>query len=221
MVGFKEFVKYLETYGPEQDLEILDYRTTSLEHPRPKPTGLSMLEDCLDYLKLVTRRYARRQLQWIRNRFLSDIGREVPPIYALDTGNVDHWKVQVSDPALAIIDAMKSGQPSPVPCVPKIATDRERLQTERTFRCETCQRVFIGEHQWQIHIHSKKHRKMTKRSKSPSTDQQTGPELKAISPPNASPSEKKICVPASNQTTGSRIDSHRGVNRCAMPSDAP
>uniref|UniRef100_A0A3F2YSM4 Uncharacterized protein n=2 Tax=Anopheles arabiensis TaxID=7173 RepID=A0A3F2YSM4_ANOAR len=174
-IGFKEFVKYLETYGPEQDLEILDYRTATLEHPRPKPTGLSMLEDCLDYLKLVTRRYARRQLQWIRNRFLSDIGREVPPIYALDTGNVDHWKVQVSDPALAIIDAIKSGQPSPVPCVPKIATDRERLQTERTFRCETCQRVFIGEHQWQIHIHSKKHRKMTKRSKTPSTDQQTGP----------------------------------------------
>uniref|UniRef100_A0A182JDG8 Uncharacterized protein n=1 Tax=Anopheles atroparvus TaxID=41427 RepID=A0A182JDG8_ANOAO len=46
-------------------------------------------------------------------------------------------------------------------------------------------------------------------------------ELNAIRPPKASPREKKICVPASSHTTGSRMDSQRGVNRCAMPSNAP
>lgn len=46
-------------------------------------------------------------------------------------------------------------------------------------------------------------------------------ELKAIRPPKARPKEKKICVPASNQTTGSKRADQRGVNKCAIPSEAP
>lgn len=42
-----------------------------------------------------------------------------------------------------------------------------------------------------------------------------------MSPPNPNPSEKKICVPASNQTTGSSSNSQRGVNKWAIPSEAP
>uniref|UniRef100_A0A182W5V5 C2H2-type domain-containing protein n=1 Tax=Anopheles minimus TaxID=112268 RepID=A0A182W5V5_9DIPT len=165
-IGFKEFVKYLDRYGPETDRELLEYLTASQEVHAPKPTGLSQLEDCLEYLKLVTRRYARRQLQWIRNRFLSETGREVPPIYALDTSDINRWKEQVSDTAVAIIEAALAGQASPLPCVPKMECSRKRQQPERTFRCEPCQRVFIGEHQWQIHIRSKKHRKVAKHNKS-------------------------------------------------------
>uniref|UniRef100_A0A182PU44 C2H2-type domain-containing protein n=1 Tax=Anopheles epiroticus TaxID=199890 RepID=A0A182PU44_9DIPT len=174
-IGFKEFVKYLELYGQDQDREILEYLTAASASPGPKPTGLRLLEECLDHLKLVTRRYARRQLQWIRNRFLCDTGREIPLIYALDSSEIDHWKVQVSDPAVAIIDAVMSGQDSPILPVPKIELNRKRLEKERTFRCRQCERVFIGEYQWQIHIRSKKHRKMSKHTKFPNTDQQTVP----------------------------------------------
>uniref|UniRef100_A0A1A9ULJ1 Uncharacterized protein n=1 Tax=Glossina austeni TaxID=7395 RepID=A0A1A9ULJ1_GLOAU len=48
-----------------------------------------------------------------------------------------------------------------------------------------------------------------------------GWELNAIKPPKAKPNEKKICVPASSQTTGSSKVSQRGVNKCATPSAAP
>ncbi|XP_050075141.1 tRNA dimethylallyltransferase [Anopheles maculipalpis] len=165
-IGFKEFAKYLEHNGPEKDRELLDYLTTPPDVRGPKPAGLNQLEDCLDYLKLVTRRYARRQLQWIRNRFLCDTGREVPPIYALDTSDINRWKEQVSDTAVAIIEAATTGQSAPVACVPKIVCDQRARanQKDRTFRCESCQRVFIGEHQWQIHLRSKKHRKVAKHS---------------------------------------------------------
>ncbi|XP_049300474.1 tRNA dimethylallyltransferase [Anopheles funestus] len=162
-IGFKEFVKYLDCNGPETDRALLEYRTATREASSSTPAGLQQLEDCLEYLKLVTRRYARRQLQWIRNRFLCDTGREVPPIYALDTTDIKRWQVKVSDNAVAIIDAVLDGRSSPFPCVPKMECNRVRTQQpERTFHCETCQRVFIGEHQWQIHIRSKKHRKVTK-----------------------------------------------------------
>ncbi|XP_052899750.1 tRNA dimethylallyltransferase isoform X2 [Anopheles moucheti] len=164
-IGFKEFVKYLDRYGLEMDHELLEYRSAAQELRGPKPAGLDQLDVCLEYLKLVTRRYARRQLQWIRNRFLCDTGREVPPIYALDTTEISHWKVQVSENAFAIIDAALAGEPSPFPCVPKMEYQHERLHKERTFRCESCQRVFVGEYQWQIHIRSKKHRKMLKHNK--------------------------------------------------------
>lgn len=45
--------------------------------------------------------------------------------------------------------------------------------------------------------------------------------LNAIRPPNANPSEKKICVPASSHTTGSNRISQRGVNKYDTPSIAP
>uniref|UniRef100_A0A182MU75 C2H2-type domain-containing protein n=1 Tax=Anopheles culicifacies TaxID=139723 RepID=A0A182MU75_9DIPT len=172
-IGFKEFVKYLDQNGTETDHELLEYLTASQEARGPKPAGLDQLEECLEYLKLVTRRYARRQLQWIRNRFLSDTGREVPPIYALDTTDINRWKVQVSDNAVAIIDAALAGKPSPLPCVPKMECSSERQQPDRTYHCEPCQRVFIGEHQWQIHIRSKKHRKVAKHNKNLSDDRNT------------------------------------------------
>ncbi|XP_053669582.1 tRNA dimethylallyltransferase [Anopheles marshallii] len=177
-IGFKEFVKYLDRYGPEMDHELLEYRSVAQEFRGPKPAGLDQLEDCLEYLKLVTRRYARRQLQWIRNRFLCDTGREIPPIYALDTSEINSWNVQVSDKAIAIIDAAIAGEPSPFPCEPKTEYHHERLHKERTYRCESCARVFIGEYQWQIHIRSKKHRKMLKHNKNlsdrndPNTDRE-------------------------------------------------
>ncbi|XP_053678572.1 tRNA dimethylallyltransferase [Anopheles nili] len=163
-IGFKEFVKYLQQYGPEQDRVLLEYLTTNPDVRGPKPAGHDLLVDCLDYLKLVTRRYARRQLQWIRNRFLSDTGREVPSIYSIDTDNVDQWMAQVTDRTVAIIEAVMAGQTPPYSCVPRAEQGRQRLQEERTFHCEVCQRVFIGEHQWQLHIRSNKHRKVVKQA---------------------------------------------------------
>ncbi|XP_058116788.1 tRNA dimethylallyltransferase isoform X2 [Anopheles coustani] len=163
-IGFKEFVKYLQQYDADKDRELMKYLATGQETDivQPNPDGLSLLNDCLAYLKLVTRRYSRRQLQWINNRFLCDSDREVPPIYALDTSDVSLWIPKVLDRARTIVDAVMAGREPPYPCVPKIVNPRDRLQEEKTFRCESCQRVIIGEFQWRIHMRSKKHQKRAK-----------------------------------------------------------
>ncbi|KFB47864.1 AGAP000639-PA-like protein [Anopheles sinensis] len=159
-IGFKEFVKYLQKYDADKDRELMKYFATG--QVTDNPDALSLLNDCLDYLKLVTRRYSRRQLQWINNRFLCDSDREVPPIYALDTSDVPHWIPNVLDRARTIVDAVMAGREPPYACVPKIANPRDRSQEEKTFRCESCQRVIIGEFQWSIHMRSKKHQKRAK-----------------------------------------------------------
>jgi tRNA dimethylallyltransferase len=60
-IGFKEFHEYL----------ILS------EDDRNSEKGSKLFHAGVDALKLVTRRYARRQLRWITNRFLRKPNRQV------------------------------------------------------------------------------------------------------------------------------------------------
>lgn len=53
-IGFKEFHPYL----------ILP------DHDKDDDLGKRLLLDCIERLKVVTKQYARKQLKWIRNRFL-------------------------------------------------------------------------------------------------------------------------------------------------------
>uniref|UniRef100_A0A2M4CVF8 Putative trna dimethylallyltransferase mitochondrial n=1 Tax=Anopheles darlingi TaxID=43151 RepID=A0A2M4CVF8_ANODA len=163
-IGFKEFVKYLERYDAEQDQLLLQHLTATTDSAE-QPDGLAALGVCLDYLKLVTRRYARRQQQWIKNRFLGTLDRDVPPIYALDTTDVTCWNAQVTDRAVAIIDAVLGDRMPPQEPVARSAnTASARLSKEGFFECAVCRRVIIGEYQWQLHLRSNKHRKVAKRN---------------------------------------------------------
>ncbi|XP_035779673.1 tRNA dimethylallyltransferase-like isoform X2 [Anopheles albimanus] len=163
-IGFKEFVKYLERYDTEHDQLLLQYLTAPPDG-NEQPDGLAALGVCLDYLKLVTRRYARRQQHWIKNRFLGTLDRDVPPIYALDTTDATGWNVQVTNRAVAIIDAVLGGRMPPYEPVTRSANPASaNLSKEGFFECAVCQRVIIGEYQWQLHLRSNKHRKVAKRN---------------------------------------------------------
>lgn len=59
-IGFKEFHKYLMLSDAEKYSE----------------TGKQIFQTGLEELKIATRRYARKQVKWIRNRFLIQ-GRKV------------------------------------------------------------------------------------------------------------------------------------------------
>ncbi|CAG2063950.1 unnamed protein product [Timema podura] len=74
-IGFKEFHDFL----------MLD------EEERESPEGKRLFQRGLEEMKLATRRYARKQLKWIRNRFLRRPNRPVPNVYGLDGTDPSQW----------------------------------------------------------------------------------------------------------------------------------
>lgn len=74
-IGFKEFHPYL----------ILNYEQ------RSSPKGEALFKSCLEHMKTATRKYAKTQIKWIRNRLLTAEGRQVPKIFELDCSNLEQW----------------------------------------------------------------------------------------------------------------------------------
>ncbi|XP_065072872.1 tRNA dimethylallyltransferase isoform X2 [Ochlerotatus camptorhynchus] len=170
-IGFKEFVAYLEKFDHQHDQLITDYMRKSSDDGTP-PEGLPLLQKCLDNLKLVTRRYSKKQIKWINHRFLGNSRREVPPIYALDTTDVGKWDENVFTPAEQVIEAVLEGKIPTKQPMPRLTTAREGLNEETSFFCDICQRTIVGEYQWQSHLRSNKHKKCVQ-SKSKQAKQST------------------------------------------------
>lgn len=156
-IGFKEFIPYLETYDKSHDMLI--NRFVESPETMSAPEGWKSLEACLGELKMVTRRYSKKQLKWIRNRFLGSDFREIPVVYGLDTTDVSHWQDVVSKPAIEVVECYIADQP--IKLQPQAKTKRicEGLNEETSHRCSICDRVFIGEFQWQLHMKSNKHKR--------------------------------------------------------------
>lgn len=166
-IGFKEFSPYFLL--PEEERR----QTDKCE---------IVLEQCVEMLKLVTRRYARKQTKWTVNRFLARKDRQVgvffqpspalipitlqvPPIYGLDTTDVSEWNDKVSSPAYRIVESFINKTKCPIEPLPK--QDKESIPNvmEETFKCETCDKILVGTRQWQIHMNSNKHKKVVQSKK--------------------------------------------------------
>lgn len=108
-IGLKEFHQYL----------ILD------EAAKKSPEGIALLAKSISEMKISTRRYARRQLKWIRQRFLRKETRDLPPLYKLTTTfkeaslDEDLWEKQVKAPAFEIVERILSGNPLPAGSFPE------------------------------------------------------------------------------------------------------
>uniref|UniRef100_A0A1I8NV79 C2H2-type domain-containing protein n=1 Tax=Stomoxys calcitrans TaxID=35570 RepID=A0A1I8NV79_STOCA len=123
------------------------------------PPGLDVLNSCLNELKLVTRRYSKKQQKWINNRFLASNDRKVPDLYELDTSDVGRWHECVYSPAVTIIDCYRSSQVCEIQPMKKRIHPGAGLNEEITNFCAICQRHFIGEYQWNLHLKSNRHKK--------------------------------------------------------------
>lgn len=156
-IGFKEFVPYLKTYDKSHDMLI--NRFAESPETTPEPDGWKCLASCLEELKLVTRRYSKKQLKWIRNRFLGSEIREVPHVYPLDTSDVTRWEEFVSKPAAETVESFINDQPIKLQPLEKMKRLAEGTNEETSNRCPTCDRVFIGEFQWQLHMKSNSHKR--------------------------------------------------------------
>lgn len=136
-IGFKEFHDYL----------------IKTEEKRK----ISLLNKCINQLKISTRQYARKQLRWIDNRFVSAIDRDVPDIYSLDTTNPGLWDEKVKNPAFQIVDHRLKNLTVPQHIQPVAKKQRAIENVKKSFFCDICQRPFIGSHQYQVHLKSKLH----------------------------------------------------------------
>lgn len=121
----------------------------------------------IDAVKQVTRRYARKQERWIRNRFAA----RGLPMTRLDTADAGAWADRVLAPALADVRGWLQGQPQQ-PAVaahaaaaaaaapaatPTLATDAARTLAWRKHECETCGRTLNGDKEWADHLASRGH----------------------------------------------------------------
>ncbi|KAH9515372.1 tRNA dimethylallyltransferase [Bulinus truncatus] len=88
MIGFKEFGSYLKL-TPEE---------------RASDKGKKEFDKGLTDLKNATRRYARKQIKWIMNRFCGRPGLNVPPVYAVDSTDLTNWSQTVQE-ALDVVTA--------------------------------------------------------------------------------------------------------------------
>ncbi|KAI4500677.1 hypothetical protein M0802_004269 [Mischocyttarus mexicanus] len=119
-IGFKEFHDYLIL--PEEE--------------RVSKKGEEMLNKGRDYLKLVTRRYARTQQKWIRN------------------------------PVSIISAVLRGDKPDEIP-INENVKDLKTTDSSNEVQnyCEICERIFIGEFQWLLHIKGMKHKKQLQRKR--------------------------------------------------------
>ncbi|XP_017085510.1 tRNA dimethylallyltransferase [Drosophila eugracilis] len=166
-IGYKEFVPYLLKYDQEQDGKIEEYlKNHSYKLPSQEelkeeglPDGLSLLRSCCEELKLVTRRYSKKQLKWINNRFLASKDRQVPDLYELDTSDVASWSETVYKRAETIIENYCNEEVCEIMPMAKREHPGADLDEETSHFCGICERHFIGDYQWGLHLKSNKHKK--------------------------------------------------------------
>ncbi|KGL85297.1 hypothetical protein N309_04742, partial [Tinamus guttatus] len=128
-IGFKEFHEYLVSEG----------------NCSPETSAL-LLRKGIQALKQVTKRYARRQNKWVRNRFLKRPGPNVPPVYGLEVSDLLRWEEDVLKPALEIVESFIQGREPPAEPVRMECDVHENKRSHRV--CEVCDRVIIGDREW-------------------------------------------------------------------------
>lgn len=166
-IGFKEFMPYLQKYRDERlDAEITEFIKSHGEvsgsnsniGAAEKPEGLKLLESGLDELRLRTKRFSKKQVKWIQNRLVNQSGRLVPPLYALDATNAEtDWDIDVYSKAEHVIQSYIEGiEPTNVQPV-KRAEETIVHRTDVSHFCESCNRHFVGDFQWNEHLKSRRH----------------------------------------------------------------
>ncbi|XP_011494436.1 PREDICTED: tRNA dimethylallyltransferase, mitochondrial-like [Ceratosolen solmsi marchali] len=150
-IGFKEFHKYLILPEEKKDTVL----------------GQKLLNGAIETLKQVTKRYARRQNKWVKNRLLRRLDRQVPPVYSLDSTNVEQWESEVYGKAVEIVLAVMVGEK---PHNPPMSIDinnakyTDSSNVKRHF-CEVCQKTLFTDEQWIAHLHGGRHTRTVKKLK--------------------------------------------------------
>uniref|UniRef100_A0AAA9RZZ8 tRNA dimethylallyltransferase n=3 Tax=Bos TaxID=9903 RepID=A0AAA9RZZ8_BOVIN len=162
-IGFKEFHEYLITEGK---------CTPEIRN--------QLLKKGIEALKQVTKRYARKQNRWVKNRFLSRPGTSVPPVYGLEVSDVSKWEESVLEPALEIVRSFIQGHK---PAATPVKMPGSETENKRSYHmCELCDRIIIGDREWAAHMKSKSHLHQLKKRRRLDSDAVTTVESQSVSP---------------------------------------
>ncbi|XP_061738648.1 tRNA dimethylallyltransferase isoform X1 [Nerophis ophidion] len=185
-IGFKEFHEYLT--APES--------ITQQEKEVLRNKGVAAL-------KMATRRYARKQNKWVRNRFLkrAGAGECVPSVYGLDVTDVSRWEETVVKPALLIVDSLRKREQPAVNAIRMQGAEPGNTRSHHT--CHLCHKVIIGDLEWAAHLKSKKHHFQVRKKKRTSEckDSQSRPSVPSSVPPSVPPSDVESDTKLSTHTT--------------------
>ncbi|KAI0781243.1 tRNA isopentenyltransferase [Trametes elegans] len=170
-IGYKEFHDYLSSPSPSD----------------------AAFRAAVEQMKTGTRRYAKRQVAWIRNKLLpvvnttnaasqAETGVPAIPMYLLDATELgDAWKTNVHDVAERITEDFLGGEPLPDPATvsdtaSELLTVRERptdpiavLTANQRRVCDVCtadpsQPHMVDGGLWETHLRSRNHRYMTSKA---------------------------------------------------------
>lgn len=160
-IGFKEFEPYL-TAKQDSTKSIFDTEAA--------------LINAVERTKIATRQYARRQIKWIRIKLLAALSgaSSLNSLYLLNGSDLSKWSESVSNPALDVLGRFLAGEelPSPAEMSPEakdLLTPKQDYDlSDRTdlwvhHECEFCHVTIVIEDQWQRHLKSRRHRKLSKK----------------------------------------------------------
>lgn len=165
-IGFKEFVPYLGKYDVGQDDLITKFmQRTADDESLEAPEGVAVLQSCLEELRLTTKRYSKKQMKWVANRFLAQTDRQVPDVFGLDSTRPLDWPQEVFGPAVSVIQAYIDRTECDFKPLTKHASVRAGLNENVSNVCDICNRHFVGEFQWTIHLKSNKHKRAAAKRK--------------------------------------------------------
>ncbi|XP_052571901.1 tRNA dimethylallyltransferase isoform X2 [Peromyscus californicus insignis] len=151
-----------------------------LKFPNPCILWLHADQTGIEALKQVTKRYARKQNRWVKNRFLSRPGPSVPPVYGLEVSDVSKWEESVLEPALNIVQSFIQGHK---PTATPMKMPYNETENKRSYHmCDLCDRIIIGDREWTAHIKSKSHLHQLKKRRKLDSDA-----VPAVESQNSSP----------------------------------
>ena len=190
VIGFKEFLPYLEKNGTN---DLLDINNIVNLEERDEAIRKLINEDkefskCCDEMKLKTRRYARKQVKWIRNLLGPELQEEenngfvkFGKMFVLDATDLTKWGQRVGERGVNITNEFLSkgyvndncAELAAIPTtlchidnlIKKNDTSSlNKVENWTHHECEVCRDretnkpIVYVGEQWDIHLKSKKHR---------------------------------------------------------------
>lgn len=168
-IGFKEFEDYFKFIEMEK-LSSADDKESVCDEKKKN----ELFEKCINEMKQSTRRYAKTQMKWVRNRFIKSknlndknitsnlkfdnyvmvkinkgADKKSPIVHELDTSDLEKWNENIFEKATNIYeDYLNRFEKNNAIELNKTNNVSEECDIFEYNKCEECNLVFINKNQW-------------------------------------------------------------------------